>query len=106
MLENARILVVEDDPSVANVCRDALVGLGATATVAGTIGAAVLAAESMPLDVILSDADLPDGSVDELRTRLRGRTARRTPLVVMSGYDLRAQFAAPDVDAYLQKPFR
>jgi two-component system nitrogen regulation response regulator GlnG len=107
MLANARILVVEVDASVAAVCKDALDELGANATVVTTVSDAMLVASSLALDAIVSDVDLPDGSVDDLRELICTATerGRHTPLIVMSGYDLRSRYAGEDGGDYLQKPF-
>lgn len=106
MLENTRILVVEDDPSVAMVCKEALDELGAIATVATSVDDALVVAHEFPLDAIIADVALPDGSVDDLRERLlETRNAARTPLIVMSGYDLRAKYSGDGIWGYLQKPF-
>jgi CheY-like chemotaxis protein len=61
MLENTRILVVEDDPSVALVCKEALDELGAIATVATSVDDAMLVAHEFALDAIIADVALPDG---------------------------------------------
>jgi DNA-binding response OmpR family regulator len=107
MLEHARILIVEDDLSVAALCRDTLADLGARVTVATTVREAVEVASDGELDAILCDVGLPDGSVDDLRVRLCSSTAdAHIRLFVMSGYDLRGRYPSDLVAGYLQKPFR
>ena len=106
MLADFRILVVEDDSSVAAVCKDTLEELGAIVTVAATIRDGILIANTLPLDAILCDVALPDGSVDDLRESLQSHPENSAVwLFVMSGYDLRRRYTTDDIGGYLQKPF-
>src|SRR5687768_12756313 len=98
-----RILVVEDDESIASSVEDGLVGAGFSVVTVGT-GADALAAA--PADVVLLDLGLPDMDGLEVCRRLRARSS--VPIIVISarsdevdrvvGLELGA-------DDYLVKPF-
>lgn len=106
MQDQLRILVVEDDISVAEVCRDALEDFGAVVSLATTVASAVALADSVHPDAILCDVDLPDGTVDDLRAEIDAASDdSQVPFFVMSGYDLRRWPRQATVAGYFQKPF-
>ncbi|MEN9311189.1 MAG: hypothetical protein RLY77_1314 [Pseudomonadota bacterium] len=67
------LLLVEDDPVSAAFLHTAATAFPATVVVAGTLAAAEQACIQQPFDLLLIDANLPDGRGDELLQRLRQR---------------------------------
>jgi two-component system, OmpR family, KDP operon response regulator KdpE len=106
MNDGARVLVIEDDPSVSRTVAHNLSGHGFRVQVADTGGGGLDAAERFGPDIVLLDLGLPDVSGFEVIDRLRKRTT--TPIVVLS-----VRGAEPDkvraldagADDYLTKPF-
>lgn len=95
-----RILIVEDDPSNARMLALALKSAGYEVATANSVGdaLAIIGAER-PVDLILSDLSLPDGTAYDLMAELRANGHMRG--VVLSGHgspecmraSLRAGFA-------------
>src|SRR5687768_4692646 len=86
MLDSLLILVVEDEPAVANACAGALERAGATVSVARTAAEAVAVARVFPLSAVVADANLPFGECGALWYALRdGSAMTRAPFVVISG---------------------
>jgi CheY-like chemotaxis protein len=105
VLNHARILIVEDDPTVAAVCRDALEALGAVPTVVASTIDAVLLAASSAVDAVVCDVDLPNGLVDHRRAEVIAASCDRpTPLFVLSGLNLELGPRLA-VAGYVPKPF-
>jgi signal transduction histidine kinase/CheY-like chemotaxis protein len=108
----AHVLLVEDHADTAEAVASYLRGCGYRVTVAGTVREALAAAESAepgphgPVELLLSDLDLPDGSGHDLMSRLG---ARGLPGIALSGYgspqDLR-QSREAGFAAHLLKPVR
>ena len=65
------VLLVEDDPVSAGFLVDALTALPVRAVLAGTLADAIALASRHPFDLLLLDANLPDGSGMVLLQRLR-----------------------------------
>lgn len=105
--EAMRILIVEDDPSIADGIMDALGGAGHTVTHVAT-GAACLAETtgSAPPDLIVLDLGLPDIDGTDVCRRIRESSA--VPIIVVSARSeevdrvLALELGADD---YLVKPF-
>jgi two-component system catabolic regulation response regulator CreB len=100
-----RILVVEDEPAIAEVVAYALRRDGFTVTTAGTCEEANRIAPEAELIVL--DLMLPDGSGFDLIGRLR-REGRLTPIIVLSSRDGEADRVAAletGADDYVMKPF-
>jgi two-component system, OmpR family, response regulator MprA len=101
-----RILVIEDEPQIADLLRRGLIYEGYAAEVApdGETGLAV--ARERPPDVVLLDLMLP--GIDGLTVCRRLRAAGDTPILILTAKD-----AVPDrvagldagADDYLVKPF-
>lgn len=85
MLENKRILVVEDQFWIAESICEMLQDLSCEplGPVADTSSARELAQDERP-DVVLLDVMLRDGAADDLSRRLRELDL---PVIVMTGYD-------------------
>ena len=110
-----RILLVEDEPAnralvrsiVARSSRPEL--RGTVLAEAATIAEARAVIASQPLDIVLVDVRLPDGSGLDLVTELRGRpTASPVRIVIVSASVLageRSQAMSSGADAFLGKPF-
>ena len=104
----ARILIVDDDESLAAVLAHYIRRAGHTPLPAPTGHAALLAARAHP-DVILLDLGLPDISGDEVLRRLkRDPYTAQIPVVVVSGEPDAAvrvpRGGATGAVAILQKP--
>jgi signal transduction histidine kinase len=81
----ARVLVVDDERSVADVCREFLTGEGYTVTLAHRADEAVRRMVEDGCDLILTDINLPGMSGLELVREAR-RIDDEVPVVVMTGY--------------------
>jgi DNA-binding response OmpR family regulator len=98
-----RILVVEDDPSIAGPLRDGLIREGFDVDVA-TTGTAALAAP--PAHLVLLDLGLPDLEGSVVCQRLRATTS--VPIIVVSarGEEIdRVMLLELGADDYVVKPF-
>ena len=99
-----RILVVEDDPSIAELISWALDDAGFEVRTAPTLADALQTFEQTEPHLVVADFLLPDGLGSELVRRVRERNAVAT--LVMSAHPrAREQAAAVGADACLQKPF-
>jgi two-component system, OmpR family, response regulator RegX3 len=99
-----RVLIVEDDPAIAEPLADNLRGLGFGVASAGT-GAEALA-WSQPVDVVLLDLGLPDLDGTEVCRRLRA--ASDVPIIILTarGDEVdRVVGLELGADDYVVKPF-
>jgi two-component system KDP operon response regulator KdpE len=104
--DGARVLVVEDDPSVSRTVAHNLEGHGFRVQGADTGEGGLEAAERFRPDIVLLDLGLPDMSGFEVIDRLRERTA--VPIVVLSvrgGEPDKVRALDAGADDYLTKPF-
>lgn len=103
-----RILVVEDEPSVADLIEAVLAGEGYTVAIARDGAQGLMLARDWSPDLILMDIMLPavDGTTAIRRLKSDPETAD-VPIVAMSaGRNLRNQSQElADADAALAKPF-
>ena len=99
-----KILLVEDNKDTLKYIALALGARGHEVTVAERLSEALHAADHQPLDLLISDIELPDGTGLELMWQLRGRGL---PAIAMSGYgseeDIRASLGA-GFKEHLTKP--
>ena len=98
-----RLLVVEDDPRIAEPLREGLTREGYDVVVVAT-GADALAAE--PCDLVLLDLGLPDLDGQTVCRELRSRSA--VPIIVVSARDEeidRVMLLELGADDYVVKPF-
>ncbi|MFZ5783480.1 MAG: ATP-binding protein [Pseudomonadota bacterium] len=101
---SARVLLVEDNPAVAEVTRALLEELGYRVRPAANVADARLALDREQVDVVLSDIVMPGGADGlDLAREVRGRS--RLPVVLASGYSEKAQQAADEGFALLRKPY-
>lgn len=104
MRMSPRILVVEDEPAIAESVAYALGRDGFSVTVAATASAASTLADAAELVVL--DLMLPDGSGFDLISTWRER--KRTPIIVLSSRDGEADRVTAleaGADDYVTKPF-
>src|SRR6266403_158325 len=103
------ILAVDDETSVAHALSVVLGGPARKLTIAfdGEQALAIIAAQTPPFDVIITDHKMPRVSGLELVQRLRAENFRGK-IVVLSAYlteDNRRAYAELNVDRMLAKPF-
>jgi hypothetical protein len=104
---DARVLLVEDEPSVRMLMRDALRRAGAVVTDVATAGEAIEAIEKLAPDVVVTDLVMPQISGFDLGQRVRELTPSAAVLYI-SGYapDQRVQEAIRSGEIeLLHKPF-
>jgi DNA-binding response OmpR family regulator len=100
--DNARILIVEDEPMLAFVLEEFLTDAGfEIAGVAGRLEMALAMIESRVFDAAILDANLAGVSAGPVATAL---TARGLPFIVVSGYLPEQQPSAFSGALRLQKP--
>lgn len=83
--EAGKVLVVEDNPEMAEVLKRILVRSGFTVQIARSIQAAVQRSEAQSFDLVISDVALPDGSGISLMRQLRSR--RPISGIAVSGHE-------------------
>ena len=102
--ERMRVLLVEDNPAVAEVTRELLAELGYDVVHAPDVAAARAALERETVDVVLSDIVMPGGANGlDLAREIRQRGG--LPVVLATGYSDQAQAAANEGFAILRKPY-
>ena len=104
------LLVVDDEPHIGLLLRPHLEHVGYRVSLARTLGQArgVLADPRTPVDAVLLDLHLPDGSGLDLLRDLRGAAATRSlPIIVLTaeGEDRVLDEAEQLGSALLTKPF-
>ena len=102
----ARILVIDDEPAIHRLPRNALTTSGYTVARADAAMEGLLLASVMAPDAVLLDLGMPDLSGHENLRRLRGRSAM--PIIIHSARSAEAEkVAALDAgaDDYIVKPF-
>jgi two-component system OmpR family response regulator len=102
-----RVLVVEDEPTMARLLRRGLREEGLIADIAGTAVEAIWCAESTPYDVIVLDIMLPDMNGVETCRRLRA-SGLWCPVLMLTARDAiedRVEGLDAGADDYLVKPF-
>lgn len=101
----ARVLLIEDDPSLRRVVELNLAARGYEVDVAASGSAALELTERRP-DLVVADLGLPDMDGIDLITRLR--TSLSTPILVVSAREAqtgKALALMAGADGYLAKPF-
>src|SRR5580704_17701193 len=101
----SRVLLVDDHAETTELLQILLARRGFEVTTARSVATAIAAIEEAPVDVIVSEINLPDGDGCELLQRLR--EARHVPAIALSGLD-RPPDSQRGLDAgfdeYLGKP--
>jgi two-component system, cell cycle sensor histidine kinase and response regulator CckA len=105
---NCRVLLVEDEPSVAEAVRDALIGVGFEVLCSSSGPEALEAAKAVGrIDLLVSDVSMPGMSGPELAQAIQ-RSGDGVPVLLMSGY-ADGEITRPGDDGYeheiLRKPF-
>lgn len=100
-----RLLVVEDDPTIAASSAGLLAQAGHTVTTAGT-GAAALAllSDGLAVDVVLSDIMMPGGLDGLALARALRHRWPALPVVLVTGYSASAEAARAEGFRVLHKP--
>ena len=104
---SSRILVVEDQPDVAQLIEVVLKGEGHTVAVANTGGQGLMLARDWEPDLILMDIMLPgvDGGTLISKLRLEPGTADLPIIAMSASRTLRDRSDELQADALLSKPF-
>ncbi len=103
-----RVLVVDDDPGIRSLAKDALTAAGYEVGEASCLRDIRAGFDALRPDVVLLDVSLPDGSTIELLSELREEWPA-TEVVIMtdpSAFDLAGEAAKSGVFALLCKPLR
>ena len=103
----ARILLVEDDPMIADVAAETLRDEGHGVDIMRTRVQASAAADRTRYDLVILDIGLPDGSGFDLLRRWRAGD-RATPVIAVTargGIEDRIQGLDAGADDYIAKPF-
>jgi response regulator RpfG family c-di-GMP phosphodiesterase/serine/threonine protein kinase len=104
-----RVLIIDDESPVRQLCKLALRGEPCVCEEAGTAAAAAELMRTQSFDVVILDFHLPDVSAPELLQRMRGGLAGpHVKVLVMSGCvdgDEIARMLEGGADDFLSKPF-
>jgi two-component system, OmpR family, response regulator RegX3 len=106
MMSRKRVLLVEDERSIAEPLADALKREGFEVHVAGTAAAGLETFAAHPPDLVLLDVMLPDGDGRDVLREIRQRS--RTPVVMLTarGEEMdRVLGLELGADDYVTKPF-
>jgi DNA-binding response OmpR family regulator len=103
-MNEARILIVEDEPTLAYVLEEFLLDAGfQVAGVVGRLGKALAMIDKGEFDAAIIDANLAGVSAGPAASAL---AARAIPFIVVSGYSAEQQKGAFVGARFLQKPCR
>jgi response regulator RpfG family c-di-GMP phosphodiesterase len=104
-----RVLIVEDEAPLRELCRQALLADGMSCHEASTGQETLEMLQSLPFDLLLLDVQLPDCEGTELVQRIRSLLPQsRIKIVLMSGLshgDDMAEMLLRGVDDFVAKPF-
>lgn len=106
-LENMKILVVEDDPTIRLLVKKALEHHGGVVTEAGTAEDGAQKARKDNQDMIILDLRLPDGNGYDVCSGIR-EDGIKTPVLILSAdheTDVKVKNLNAGADDYLTKPF-
>jgi DNA-binding response OmpR family regulator len=104
------LLVVDDEPEILSEVVAYLRRRGETVIAASSFTEAmqILADETMPIDILITDGRMPDGSGIDLLQAALGRSRRPQSLIMMTGHfeesDLTPELQAASV-VVVNKPF-
>jgi len=107
MTGNARILVVDDQPTIVDLLSTVLTGRGFAVDTAGTAAQALAKAAERHPDLVLLDMMLPDGDGTDVSRRLRAEAAG-AEVVFLTARDTRDDLVAGLAygdDDWITKPF-
>lgn len=105
----SRILLIDDDPGVRDLCRLVLMGEGFEVLEAGNAPVGIELARSKQPDLVLLDWMMPtvDG-IDALRILKSSERTREIPVVMLTALDSLSQITVATyegADGYITKPF-
>jgi PAS domain S-box-containing protein len=109
-LDGTRVLIVEDEPDAREMIAYLLRQRNAEVRVASSVDAALIALESDPPDVLLSDIEMPDRDGYDFITAVRALPldrGARVPAAALTAYSRpedRARSMLAGYDAHLSKP--
>jgi CheY-like chemotaxis protein len=83
----ARILIVEDNPLVADAYRILFTAAGYDVDAAASVAEAIERGTSAPIDLMLLDLTLPDGNGLEILNALRNRGSLPPTTLAMTGHN-------------------
>ena len=101
-----KVLIIDDDPDLLNVCTVGLEALGHQVRTAETGNEGLAESATRAPDVIVLDLGLPD--LDGLEVCKRIRTWSSVPIIVLSAdgsEDRKVQALDDGADDYMTKPF-
>jgi CheY-like chemotaxis protein len=108
MADKIKVLLVDDNPMIVGMLRNALTPL-ATVTAATDAAEALLKAVEDPPDLLVSDYRMPgmDGRQLVEKLRSRPRTAAAAVILLATKADISEKLTTPDphVDDFVEKPF-
>ena len=106
-MRRPHLLVVDDDPSLAENLAEIVSVLGVDVTIAGSAAEAATRAEHLIVDVALVDVRLPDGAGTDLAQRLRARSTCLQLVLITGDTTVESAIAAVHAGAfaYVLKPF-
>jgi len=108
VLTRLKVLLVEDDQAMAQMCAKLIRRRGHQAVLAHTCAEAVHIVSAFDdIDVVVSDIQMPEMSGIQLLARLRAMN-QTLPIILMTGYGhtvSSAQVLAMGAADYLTKPF-
>jgi len=105
-LSGARVLVVDDESDCTDILSDMLKSFGMKVVEAGSAEQALTLLQSQPVDLVITDIDLPGATGIDLTGEIR-RRGGQVPVVVVSGrasIPHAVQALKRRADDYLQKP--
>lgn len=112
ILDDSRILCVDDEPFLLTLLRDVLIHYGAHVAICGSAEEGIALLKNERFDVVISDLSMPglDGYdlVHALREmEVQDLTRHATPTIAVSGDALRPSRKRryADFQVYMQKPF-
>ena len=100
------ILVIEDDPLIQDFLADGLTIEGLEVIRANSLGKALLEIQKSPINIILSDYELQDGTAFDLLNWLKIRDIR-IPVILLTGHasiDLAVQAVKNGAEQFIPKP--
>lgn len=105
-----RVMILEDDPWIADLLKQIVLSLRPAAGIAclGTVAEALADWQQRPADLLIADWNLPDGQGTQVLEQVR-RQDRAVPLVMITGRADRAsvmQVRALGINAFISKPFQ